>query len=627
MGESRSAVGESALARLRRQRQEKLAALRELGIDPYPSRAVRTHTCAEVAEGFGRLEGQTVTVSGRLLLLRRQGALSFAQLQDQSGRVQLAFQRERMPGETGPGSGIGYGDLRLLDVGDFVQLTGTVEKTRRGEVSVFGDRLDILAKSLRPLPDKHKGLQDPELLLRKRYLDTVLDPELHAHFQKVSRITRAVRDFLFGRGFLEFQTPVLQPLYGGGTARPFTTHVNALDIDAYLSISHELYLKRLIAAGYERVFTIGRYFRNEGIDRSHHPEFSMVETMTAFENYEYNMALVEDLFRHVAESVFGDTRVTVAGHDVDFAPTWKRLSMQQAVIDATGVDFLACADAAEANRRLSELGVEPAETPGLAMLAAFEARVEPTLVAPTIVYGHPVEMSPLAKPSAADPRVAERFEIFIGGLECGDNWTEQNDPEALLATWKRLREASFQDPEEAHPLDYDFIEMLEYGMPPTTGIGPGVERMAMILTGRKTLDDVVFFPLMRPAASELNREIYGEEAAAPAQGAAPLVVHVSELEELLGHIKPRAKSLHVEPVLVLESVESGPRRGFGHVRVENWAPNREVIVSGFPVEADDPKAALKSLAKAAGAQVVAPLRQAFPDLPIDVSSPQLSGEF
>jgi lysyl-tRNA synthetase class 2 len=319
----------------------------------------------------------------------------------------------------------------------------------------------------------------------------------------------AVRQFLNDRGFLEISTPVIQPQYGGGTAKPFRTHVNALGVDMYLSISHELYLKRLIAAGYDKVFTIGRYFRNEGIDRSHHPEFQMIETMTAYENYEYNMELIESMFRHIAQEAFGRMVFNVGGHEVDFSHPWRRVSMSDAVLEKTGIDFrrISPTEANQALERMS-LGFQP--TVGHCLVAAFEAKVAESLIQPTLVYGHPMEISPLAKAMREDPRFAERFEIYIAGMECGDNWSEQNDPVQLLERWRSMYKVDSTEG-EFQPLDYDFLEVLEHGIPPTTGIGPGIERMAMIFTEQQDIYDVIFFPMMKPLLSQANQAIYGVE--------------------------------------------------------------------------------------------------------------------
>jgi len=332
-----------------------------------------------------------------------------------------------------------------------------------------------------------------------------LEPASFDRYATAARMVAAIRSFLNERGFLEFQTPIIQPQYGGGTAKPFKTHVNALGCEMYLAISHELYLKRLIVAGYDKVFTIGRYFRNEGIDRSHHPEFSMVETMTAYENYEYNMNLIEDMFRHVAVTVFGKTEFPVRGHTIDFGKPWRRMSMADAVKEKTGIDFRDCKNPEEANARLAGAGInEPQPSVGEALVKAFEVAVEKDLIQPTLIYGHPIEISPLAKPMAEDPRFVERFEIFIAGMECGDNWSEQNDPVQLLETWRKAYRPEERDAGKFHALDFDFIEALEYGMPPTTGIGPGIERMVMIFTGQENIDDVIFFPMMRPAISRAD---------------------------------------------------------------------------------------------------------------------------
>ncbi len=501
------------LAGLRDARLQKKDALRALGINPYPSRASRTHYAKIVVDDYAGYEGQTVTVAGRLMSWRKQGAMAFGHIQDQTGTIQLVLRRNTLQ-PTGPAEGrLGYEELHLLDLGDIVEARGSVGKTQRGEISVMTDELRLLTKSLRPLPEKWSGLKDREIILRKRYLDTLADPEHRERFEAISRMLFAVRTFLHEEGFLEVQTPVLQPQYGGGTAKPFVTHVNALDCEMYLAISHELYLKRLIVAGFDKVFTIGRYFRNEGIDRSHHPEFSMIETMTAFENYEYNMDLVEKLFRFVGSKAFGRTEFSVRGHSIDFAQPWNRVFMADSVMEATGIDFRLCRTAEEANSRLESIGIHDRQaTVGHAIVRAFEEKVESTLIHPTFVFGHPVEISPLAKAMADNPRFAERFEIFIAGMECGDNWSEQNDPVELFEKWKSFRPEG-RDAGETQPLDYDFLEALEHGMPPTTGIGPGLERMAMIFTGQEDIYDVIFFPLMKPLLSSVNRAIYGVEAA------------------------------------------------------------------------------------------------------------------
>ncbi|MBM3727494.1 MAG: lysine--tRNA ligase [Acidobacteria bacterium] len=507
-------VSATPLEQLRNARLDKIKTLRDLGLDPFPSTSGRTHYSQPVLAGFEQLEGQRVTLAGRLVSWRKQGAIAFGHILDQTGQIQLMLRRQTLGGTDAAANTLGYDDLKLLDVGDLVEAEGTVGKTQRGEISLMTDRLRLLTKSLRPLPEKWSGLKDRELVLRKRYLDTIANPQVLRRFECISKMLFATRQFLYQRGFHEFHTPVIQPQYGGGTAKPFRTQVNALGVEMYLSISHELYLKRLIAAGFDKVFTIGRYFRNEGIDRSHHPEFSMIETMTAYENYEYNMELVESLFRHIATEAFGKSVFQVGEHQVDFSQPWRRVSMADAVLEATGTDFRQITDLAEANAVLRRAGVaEPCATVGHALVETFEHVVAPTLIQPTLVHGHPIEISPLAKPMRQDPRYAERFEIFIGGIECGDNWSEQNDPVELLARWRQMY-AHDSSEGEFQPLDYDFLEMLEHGLPPTTGIGPGIERMAMIFAEQSDIYDVIFFPMMKPVLSQANKAIYRLEGPA-----------------------------------------------------------------------------------------------------------------
>jgi lysyl-tRNA synthetase class 2 len=319
----------------------------------------------------------------------------------------------------------------------------------------------------------------------------------------------------------------------------------------YLAISHELYLKRLVTAGFDKVFVIGRHFRNEGIDRSHHPEFVMLETMTAYENYEYNMQLIEDLFRHIATSVFNRTVFQVKGHEVDFAKVWPRVLMTDAVLEATGIDFKAITSVDEANEKLASIGIkDPQPSVGNALVRAFEEKVEKTLIQPTFIYGHPIEISPLAKPMQSDPRYVERFEIFIAGMECGDNWSEQNDPVQLLATWKKAFKPEDRDEGEFHPLDYDFVEMLEHAMPPTTGIGPGLERMAMIFTGQEDIYDVIYFPMMKPLLSDVNKVIYDVKDEEAQNVKVDLLLTAEEFAAWLkqGKLKPRGEALALTPV-------------------------------------------------------------------------------
>ncbi len=617
------------LIEIRNTRLQKAQSLRALGLDPYPSRSGRTHYARSIVEDFDNHKDKQVTVAGRLVSWRKQGALAFGHVQDQTGRIQLFLRRQLVRPTDAAAGVLGYAEANLLDLGDILEATGDVTKTERGEISVLARKLRLLTKAIRPLPDQWSGLKDREQVLRKRYLDTTLEAPSAARFASISKMVATIRAFLNERGFLEFNTPVIQPQYGGGTAKPFKTRVNALDCEMYLAISHELYLKRLIVAGYDKVYTIGRYFRNEGMDRSHHPEFSMVETMTAYENYEYNMNLIEEMFGHVARAVFGRAEFNVRGHKIDFSRPWRRLTMAEAVKEKTGADFAACRSAAEAGELLASLGVKEAQpTAGEALVKAFEATVEAHLIQPTLIYGHPMEISPLAKPMSQDPRFAERFEIFIAGMECGDNWTEQNDPVRLLETWRKAYRADERDTGKFHALDFDFIEALEYGMPPTTGIGPGVERMAMIFTEQENIDDVIFFPMMRPSISPLNSAIYdvAESAAAPMED---LALSIEDFRALCqeGILKPCARNLIIKPHVRIWSAASasGGSRASGHAQIDGFLENGALRVAGCVLASDGRLSEEQQTRKTVEMlDQTAMLRQTFPDCHVSVSPPTVT---
>lgn len=580
-------------------RLDKVKKMREMGINPYLSKCARTHYADPILKNFDAMAEQKVTVAGRLMSWRPHGKLTFCHLQDQTGRIQILLHQRELA-DTDPSlKNLGYSDLKLLDVGDFIEVTGSVMKTQKGEISVLGRELKMLTKSIRPLPDKWSGLKDREAILRRRYLDTTAKPENKENFEAIARMLFAVREFLDERGFLEFTTPVLQPQYGGGTAKPFITTVNTLDCDMYLSISHELYLKRLIAAGFDKVYTIGKYFRNEGIDRYHHPEFSMIETMTAYENYEYNMDLIEDLFRYVSKKGFGKTEFNVRGNKIDFGKPWKRISMVDAVLEVTGTDFRKFKSPEEANAFLaaleSEEPIEPQASIGHALAAAFEACVESTLIEPTLLFGHPMEISPLAKPMDDNPGFAERFEIFIGGMECGDNWSEQNDPVHLLERWKQdYKEGIELDPDEFHPLDLDFVEVLEYGMPPTTGIGPGIERMAMIFAETDNIDDVIFFPMMKPHISPINSIIYEveklESITKREEEKKEIILSLSDFSELVGDkiLIPGSMDITIYPHLQTFEKPSaeGQWKASGYVDIVGLFSGKNVRVVCYSTRSD-----------------------------------------
>lgn len=494
-------------------RIDKAQKLRDMGINPYPSRSNRDTLSDKIVNNFDDFQDKQVTVAGRLMSWREHGHLVFGHLQDQNGQIQLYIKDDVLQPTSQTDQTLGFSDLELLDVGDIVEATGTVTKTKKGEISILVEKLRILTKAIRPLPNKWDGLKDKEKIFRQRYLDHIMNPDKKERFEKMAKITFAIREFLAEKGFLEIKTPILQPIYGGTNAKPFTTQVNALNSQFYMSVSHELYLKRLTTAGFDNVLNITGYFRNEGIDRSHNPEFQMLETMTAYQNYEYNMQLIEELYKYIGERVFGRTTFIIGGKQVDFGKPWKKMRMLDAVKELAGYDFDQVTSLDQAHQILAEVGEE--ERPnsiGESMVKVFEAKVEEQLIEPTFITSHPVEISPLAKQMDEDPRFVERFEIFIGGIEGGDNWSELNDPVELYKRLSEQVERGRGGDDESHPMDIEFIEMMEYGMPPTTGLGPGIERMAMMFTETEYIDDVIYFPMMKPAQiSSTQKKIYGEE--------------------------------------------------------------------------------------------------------------------
>ncbi len=496
---------EESLTDQEQQRRLKLARLREAGIDPYPARARRTHTAAQaiaaletMAEG---VEGEAVTVAGRLVSIRVMGRSSFAHIEDGSGRIQLYLQRDS----------VGEGPYTLfkqnLDLGDFVEATGSLFRTRTGEPTVHVTDLRLLAKALRPLPVvKEKDGQlfdaftDKEQRYRQRYVDLAVNRDVRELFRTRARIVSALRRFLDERGFVEVETPVLQPIYGGASARPFVTYHNQLKQNLYLRISDELYLKRLIVGGFERVYEIGRDFRNEGISFKHNPEFTQLEFYMAYADYQEVMALAEEMVAGVAQEVLGTTRITWGGHEIDLAPPWRRWRLWEAIRDITGIDYREYRDAESLYQAILRIGGTPERKTGWGKLIdpTLINLIEPHLIQPTFLYDYPLEVSPLAKRKPDEPGVVERFEFFIGGVEMGNAFSEINDPldqrERFLATSRALAEGD----EEAHPLDEDYITALSYGMPPTGGFGLGIDRLTMLLTGRESLREVILFPHLRP---------------------------------------------------------------------------------------------------------------------------------
>ena len=492
-------------------RRAKLARWRAAGVNPYPYRFVRTHEAATLQAQFDALAGQEVAVAGRLVGGRRDmGKVVFVHLQDGSGRIQL-FARANV---LGPEQ---LEWFKELDTGDFVGARGTLMKTRTGEVSVEVREFELLAKGLRPLPEKWHGLTDEEKRFRQRYLDLISNPAVRETFLIRSHMIQAIRAWLTARGFVEVETPVLQPIPGGGTARPFVTYYNALDRTLYLRIALELYLKRCVIGGFERVFEIGRNFRNEGLSRKHNPEFTMMELYQAYADYHDIMALVEQLIPAVAAEVLGTTTLQYGEHRIELAPPWPRVPLREAIRARTGVDFVALTDAAtlRAAARAAGLAVEPGWSRGKVIDELLSVFVEPTLIQPTFLIDYPVELSPLAKRKRDDPTLVERFECFIGGMEVGNAFSELNDPLDQRERFEAQARARAAGDEEAQPMDEDFLEALEYGMPPTGGLGLGIDRLAMLFTNQQSIREVILFPQLRtlgPAGAERAPAVPGVDA-------------------------------------------------------------------------------------------------------------------
>jgi lysyl-tRNA synthetase class 2 len=484
-------------------RRERLAKLREAGVDAFPARVPPHQPVAELrglhdakdAEQLSR-EANCSAVVGRLRALRSFGKLLFLTLVEDGAALQLSARK----GETDPDT---FAFLRQLDVGDFVHASGAVWRTQKGELTLAVEEARLLAKALRPLPEKWHGLADVEARYRQRYLDLLANERAREVAVLRSRTLRGLRGFLDERGFLEVETPVLQPLYGGAAARPFTTHHEGYDQSLYLRISDELYLKRLVIGGLDRVYEIAHNFRNEGISHKHSPEFTMLECYQAYADYGDMMELVQALLCSVAEQVLGGLSVPHGDHSIEFGGSWRRVTMQDAVRDATGVDILEASDLPSLQKAFAAAGIEVGDAPSWAQLVddVFSARVEPELIQPTFVTHHPTELSPLAKRSPDDPRVVERFELFLAGMEIANAFSELNDPDDQRARFEEQRQFAAEGDDEAHPLDEDFLTALEHGMPPTGGLGVGVDRLVRVLTDAPNLREVILFPHLRPENS------------------------------------------------------------------------------------------------------------------------------
>ena len=501
-------------------RRDKLKALQDAGMNPFEiTRYDVTHHAQEVKDNFDALEGQTVSLGGRLMSKRGMGKVSFCDLQDKSGRIQIYARRDEMDEEA-------YNRFKKYDIGDIVGVKGEVFRTQKGEMSIRAHEITLLSKSLQPLPEKFHGLTDKELRYRQRYVDLIMNPESKRNFEIRSKFVAFLRRYLDNLGFMEVETPVLSPIAGGANARPFITHHNTLDIDMYMRIATELHLKRLIVGGMERVYEVGRIFRNEGMDTKHNPEFTTCELYQAFTNLDGMMDILEGILTGAAKEILGTYQVTWMGHQVDLTPSWKRVTMADAVKNVTGADFMACIGDADRGVELARsVGVDMDGVPhtwGNALYETFDQKVEETLIQPTFITMYPVEVSPLAKRSPAQPELTERYEMFICGCEMGNAFSELNDPIDQYQRFKAQAEKRANGDDEADMMDEDFVLALEYGMPPTGGLGFGIDRCAMMLCGTDSIRDVILFPTMKPLDSDKK---VSKEVSAPAEAAqaAPVV--------------------------------------------------------------------------------------------------------
>ena len=514
-----TAAVEQDLSEILQVRRDKLAALRAEGRDPFQETKFDvTHHAQDIKDNFDALEGSEVRIAGRLMSKRGMGKVSFCDLQDKSGRIQLYARKDEMDEEE-------YNRFKKYDIGDIVGVDGEVFRTQRGEMSVRAKTITLLSKSLRPLPEKYHGLTDKEARYRQRYVDLIINPESKRNFEIRSKFVAYLRRYLDSLGFMEVETPVLSPIAGGANARPFITHHNTLDIDMYMRIATELHLKRLIVGGMERVYEVGRIFRNEGMDTKHNPEFTTCELYQAYTNLDGMMDILEGILSGAAKEILGTYQLQWLGQDIDLTPSWKRLTMAEAVKNVTGADFMAIEGDAEAAVALAKsVGVDMDgvdKTWGNALYETFDQKVEETLIQPTFITMYPVEVSPLAKRSPSDPHLTERYEMFVCGCEMGNAFTELNDPMDQYERFKAQAEKRANGDDEADMMDEDYVMALEYGLPPTGGLGFGIDRCAMMLCGTDSIRDVILFPTMKPLDMPKKSEKAEEKSAESAPAAAP----------------------------------------------------------------------------------------------------------
>jgi len=517
---NQQAAAEPSLSEILQVRRDKLKALQDAGRDPFvQTRFERSAYSADIKNDFDAYDGKTLQAAGRIMSKRGMGKAIFCDIQDDRGQIQLYVRKDAVTEQE-------FADFRKYDIGDIIGVRGYAFKTKTGEISIHVQQITLLSKSLRPLPEKFHGMTNTELRYRQRYVDLIMNPESKRNFQIRSRFVAYLRRYLDGLGFMEVETPVLSPIAGGATARPFITHHNTLDIDMYMRIATELHLKRLIVGGIERVYEVGRIFRNEGMDTKHNPEFTTCELYQAYTNLDGMMDILEGILSGAAKEILGTYQLQWLGHDVDLTPSWRRVTMADAVKDVTGADFMAILGDADAAVALAKsVGVDMenvAHTWGNALYETFDQKVESTLIQPTFITMYPVEVSPLAKRSPEQPALTERYEMFICGCEMGNAFSELNDPIDQYQRFKAQAEKRAHGDEEANMMDEDFVMALEYGMPPTGGLGFGIDRCAMLLCGASSIRDVILFPTMKPldADKKGSKEVSAPAAAAQA---APVV--------------------------------------------------------------------------------------------------------
>ena len=524
---NQQAAAEPSLSEILQVRRDKLKALQDAGRDPFvQTRFERSAYSADIKNDFDAYDGKTLQAAGRIMSKRGMGKAIFCDIQDDRGQIQLYVRKDAVTEQE-------FADFRKYDIGDIIGVRGYAFKTKTGEISIHVQQVTLLSKSLRPLPEKFHGMTNTELRYRQRYVDLIMNPESKRNFQIRSRFVAYLRRYLDGLGFMEVETPVLSPIAGGATARPFITHHNTLDIDMYMRIATELHLKRLIVGGIERVYEVGRIFRNEGMDTKHNPEFTTCELYQAYTNLDGMMDILEGILSGAAKEILGTYQLQWLGHDVDLTPSWRRVTMADAVKDVTGADFMAIlgdADAAVALAKSAGVDMENvAHTWGNALYETFDQKVESTLIQPTFITMYPVEVSPLAKRSPEQPALTERYEMFICGCEMGNAFSELNDPIDQYQRFKAQAEKRAHGDEEANMMDEDFVMALEYGMPPTGGLGFGIDRCAMLLCGASSIRDVILFPTMKPL-NGVKDEIGVNKTESEAPKAEPEKIDFSKVE-------------------------------------------------------------------------------------------------